>query len=170
MSDYADSYAGLPKRRTVIAAAAWSVPVIAAVTATPAFAASSSPPAGVALSWKTLTAQANGYKIGGTFGLEIQAPGMTAVASVTLYLKDSSGKVLRTLKPGTYTLAPDRNAIQFTFPNNLRKGGTFRVEGIVSGTLTSWRDTKTGITYTGNWSLKAVPKTADPATITISPK
>lgn len=42
MSGFVDVASGLPSRRTVIAAAAWSVPVIAVMTATPAFAASES--------------------------------------------------------------------------------------------------------------------------------
>lgn len=41
MSDLDDVTTRLPNRRTVIGAAAWSVPVIAVMTATPAFAASS---------------------------------------------------------------------------------------------------------------------------------
>lgn len=43
MSDFDDANSGLPSRRAVIGAAAWSVPVIALVTAMPAFAASVSP-------------------------------------------------------------------------------------------------------------------------------
>lgn len=42
MSDFVEVGSGQPSRRTVIAAAAWSVPVIAGMTATPAFAASQS--------------------------------------------------------------------------------------------------------------------------------
>ena len=50
LDDSAGAPSGLPSRRTVIGAAAWSVPVIALATATPAFAASCAPGSNLTLS------------------------------------------------------------------------------------------------------------------------
>ena len=164
-ADFANS---LPSRRTLIAGAAWSVPVIASVTATPAFAASTTPPETVVLVWNSLTAaQTAGPRIRASFQVAVASPGQTATASITLYLYErvNANKTTliatRALDPST--LGPNyTNSFEFT--NTLGNGKKYFVTGIATGSLTSWKQGTT--TYTGTWTL--APATANSAEVHVN--
>lgn len=164
VSDSVGTANQMPTRRTLIAGAAWSMPVIAGMTATPAFAASSSPPAAAKLVWENLTAwRKSGPKIGGTFGVRIAHPGLTATASVTLYLYEKKGngrELVETLNLGPYTLATSSGQKSFDFTSTLDNGKKYTVVGIVSGKLASWIDDSISKTYRGSWDLAAVQETS----------
>lgn len=82
-------------RRRVVAGMAWSVPVVAVMSATPAFAASVQPPASVRLDWDNLRIwQASGRRITGNVGIKLIYPVLTATASVVLQLYRASDNAL----------------------------------------------------------------------------
>jgi len=92
VDDAARTPEGRPSRRTLIGAAAWSVPVIAVATATPAFAAS----APIAtLSFTSFSASQKKQKV--TVSYEVLVSGATTVTgSLLVQLWDSGGNVLGT--------------------------------------------------------------------------
>lgn len=72
MSDFVDATSGLPSRRSLIAAAAWSVPIVAVMTATPAFAASDSPSINALKLDKIDLSDLNAGGHGGPIGIDLE--------------------------------------------------------------------------------------------------
>ena len=72
MDGFVDPVDGMPSRRKLLVTAAWTVPVIATMTATPAFAASNSPSVnGLILSRLSLSDQ-NVAGLGGPIAIDLQ--------------------------------------------------------------------------------------------------
>lgn len=120
MSGFANDNSGLPSRRAVIGAVAWSVPVIAMVTATPAFAASTVPPGAIVLSSIGLWNQKVGGKPGPIginvqFGYRASSIHDPAVAAFTWMLTVSGPTGSRTVKSGS---------------GNIARYGTWQMNGI----------------------------------------
>lgn len=106
---------GLPSRRTVIGAAAWSVPVIALATATPAFAASSPP----TLSFTKFSPAQKPAQVVVTWAAKVSgAPSVSASLLVQVYKADGT---LLASKSATASLKPTGSGkVTLTVPRILR--------------------------------------------------
>ncbi len=72
MDGFVDPEDGMPSRRKLLVAAAWTVPVIATLTATPAFAASGSPSVNALQLSRLNPWNVNAGGAGGPIGLNLQ--------------------------------------------------------------------------------------------------
>jgi hypothetical protein len=155
MSDFAGASSGLPSRRAVVGAAIWSVPVIAVVTATPAFAASTVPPGAIDLSpislWNQHTHGNPGpIGINVQFGYRASSIHDPAVALFTWSLTVSGPTGSHTVESGSGNIARygtwQKNGIMY--PENLGSlpAGTYTFTFTVKVTGISPKSTTAKIT------------------------
>ena len=146
-------------RRRVLAGMAWSVPVIAVVSATPAFAASTQVAEGAVLVWDNVQIwQANGRRITGNLGIRLKYPAQTGTANVVLMLyRADNNQLIETLNVTGIAVSQSDTQRSYTFDTQLETGRRYCVVAIASGTLTMWQPGGQSA-QKGTWSLDPVTK------------
>jgi hypothetical protein len=138
-----DAPGGL-SRRTLVAGAAWSVPVVVGLAAVPAYAASIG---GIKIQNLAAWRQADGL-LNGNFGIQLDwdAPAGAITATVTI-AKGGVSQTITDVSPASpVTLAPDQSQA-FTFSKG-GLSGTYTVTLVVTGKATGSTKTFTPVSTT----------------------
>lgn len=153
-------------RRRVVAGMAWSVPVIAVASATPAFAASPpAPPNEAVLVFDNLSIwQAGNRQVTGTLGLRWQYPAVAGTASITLTLSRVGHGVVETKTISGVVVSASDTQVTFTFDSKLNPNQSYNVVAVATGTLTTWQLSGQPA-HNGSWTLAPVSTTSNTVTI-----
>lgn len=167
MHDFELPARGISRRR-VVAGLAWSVPVIAVASATPAFAASSSaPPKEAVLVFDNLSIwQGGSRQVTGNLGIRWQYPAVAGTATIVLTLhRIGDTGALETLTVSGIAVTGTDKQVAFTFTSKLKNKDQYYVIASATGTLTTWQ-LGGQAAHTGSWTLAPVSSTSNTVTIT----